>query len=119
MLQEKGQGGGKEDDIYVVIQVVLREIARKVYPNYYYIYNSSFERENGDKYYVFDIKRKVDAHYTRDTSLFVSFDGETCIEGITNDHTIMAYNNNNLQLEINNALDDADNNPLSKCSHFI
>lgn len=76
------------------------KIAKSVYSDLYYFHDSNFERSNGERYYVINIKDKVENHYTSLTQLFISFDGEICVEGYTSDQKIYVYNGDNLLVKI-------------------
>lgn len=75
------------------------KIAKSVYSDLYYFHDSNFERSNGERYYVINIKDKVENHYTSLTQLFISFDGEICVEGYTSDQKIYVYNGDNILIK--------------------
>lgn len=76
------------------------KVAKSVYSDLYYFHDSNFERSNGERYYVINIKDKVENHYTSLTQLFISFDGEICVEGYTSDQKIYVYNGDNILIKI-------------------
>ena len=83
-----------------MVELFDMKVAKSVYSDLYYFHDSNFERSNGERYYVINIKDKVENHYTSLTQLFISFDGEICVEGYTSDQKIYVYNGDNILIKI-------------------
>lgn len=105
----KGEFIEEEDEDITIIDSDLEgtfskeqaiEISKKIYSGYYYFYNSSFERKNGERYYVISLKEKEEGYYTLMTQLFISFDGDICVEGNISNNKICVYSNDNLLTNI-------------------
>ena len=76
------------------------ELARGIDSNFGYVGKNAFERSNGDRYYVLDVRGFVDgssnSYSTHLTYWFVSFDGKTCVEGDKYSGKALVYSNKNL-----------------------
>lgn len=82
-----------------------KRLAEKVMPNQYYFHDGGFERVNGERYYIINVKWKVDDRYSHIGYVFISFDGKVGLEGDRIGNKVLVYSNTNYLADVSEVVE--------------